>query len=149
MTAPKLNKREWGENLFAYGSLISPQVFQAVVGEVLYGKPAILKEYGCYRLKGKLYPGIVSAKNEMTEGVLYEGLSLAHLKALDYFEGEMYQRVPVLVCVHEVTRYTAWVYELREDYYSFLSADTWHYEEFLESDLSLFINRYKDFAAFA
>lgn len=84
--------------LFAYGTLLFPEVLRAVTGRELPSVGATLDRFVRRRVIGELFPAIVAAGvNERVEGVLYLGLDLLDWRRLDLFEGDLYQRLGVVV----------------------------------------------------
>ena len=92
---------------FVYGTLMSPEVLQALIGRVpAMCKPAFLPKYTRHPVKGVCYPGIipVSTENDVSkdgdassdqigvEGILLTGLSQEELDKFDWFEAEDYTR---------------------------------------------------------
>ena len=82
-------------NLFAYGTLMWPEVMEALLGRRPEGIPAVLAGYRRLRLKAKHYPVMVAASGAAVEGTLYTGLSEKDFEVLDAFEGEEYDRETV------------------------------------------------------
>lgn len=83
--------------LFAYGSLMLPEVFVAVCGTSRPGTAATLRDHACRRLRGLPYPGLIVAAGSSTGGLLYSAIDAALWARLDAYEGDDYQRVPVTV----------------------------------------------------
>jgi gamma-glutamylcyclotransferase (GGCT)/AIG2-like uncharacterized protein YtfP len=81
-----------GSRLFAYGSLEFPEVIGALLGRGLPGAPARLRGYRRGMLAGRPYPGIVEARDEWVDGVVWAGLSEGDIGALDAYEGREYAR---------------------------------------------------------
>lgn len=80
-------------NVFTYGSLMFPDVWERVVRGSYQCSPATV--YGCARfaIAGETYPGMIEQADASVEGILYFDVDAADLAALDAFEGDDYRRV--------------------------------------------------------
>ncbi|MFZ9813618.1 MAG: gamma-glutamylcyclotransferase family protein [Burkholderiaceae bacterium] len=81
------------KNLFAYGSLMLPEIFSRVAQETRSSIPATLNGWKRCQVAGQSYPAIVTAPAESVPGLLWIGLSDSALTRLDAFEGEEYRRI--------------------------------------------------------
>lgn len=82
-------------NLFAYGSLMYPQVWTRVMHRAHLSQPATIEGFCRYALRGEVYPAVLEAPGSSVRGVLYSGLTATELERLDRFEGEDYRRISV------------------------------------------------------
>lgn len=73
------------------------EVFGAVCHATRPARPASLRDYARHALRGRVYPGLVSAPGACTEGVVFEGIDAALWARLDAFEGALYERRTVTV----------------------------------------------------
>lgn len=90
----------WGisvMNLFAYGTLMWPEILAGVIGRNAEGRPAVLESVRRMRVRGQFYPALIPGSGAV-EGVLYKNLTGAEIAALDRFEGPEYDRRSVTVC---------------------------------------------------
>ncbi len=85
--------------LFAYGTLLFPELFAAVCGETRTLHAARLDGHSRYRVRGEHYPALVARSGGYTRGVLYEGLTAVDWQRLDDYEGTLYERRAVIVTV--------------------------------------------------
>jgi hypothetical protein len=69
-----------------------PEVMEIVAGPGLSRQPATLDGFQRRCLRGAVYPGLVFAAGERTEGVLWEGLDAGTMERIDRFEGALYER---------------------------------------------------------
>lgn len=86
--------------LFAYGTLMFPQVIRTVIGHAPRGDLAMASGFDRLELIGHPFPGMVPAPDRpdaTVEGVLYEGLSAVDWKELDDFEGPFYVLTEIAV----------------------------------------------------
>jgi gamma-glutamylcyclotransferase (GGCT)/AIG2-like uncharacterized protein YtfP len=93
-------------NLFAYGTLMWPEVLEAVIGRPLSGTPAVLRGFVRIRVKGELYPALLDSHcNDVVEGMLYRDLTEKEFRSLDRFEGGEYDRKEVCVGAEQAHTY--------------------------------------------
>lgn len=128
-----------------YGSLIVPRVMHGVCGHDRPGIPATLRGYRRRRLHGEHYPGIRPCAGESVDGVLYSGIGVPQLAALDAFEGDWYLRQAVAVETGAGTR-RAQVYVLAPSCDHLMSPEPWSLEHFLRDGLEAFLAEYRGFA---
>ena len=68
---------------FVYGSLMIPEVIQAVIGREVCGEPATLAHYLRQGLWGFSYPGLVKCPDSSVDGRLYRDIGANDLLRLD------------------------------------------------------------------
>jgi gamma-glutamylcyclotransferase (GGCT)/AIG2-like uncharacterized protein YtfP len=129
--------------LFSYGTLQFPEVLQAVTGCHLEGEKAVLDDFACYTVRGKVYPGLVHEPQACTEGVVYAGIGEAHFRRLDEFEGELYERIRVCVTDEEGMPLQAWTYAVRNAMRARLTRTPWRREDFEVESLRAFLKKYQ------
>lgn len=83
--------------IFAYGTLMLPEVMEAVTGGRFRSEAATLKDYARYRFKRRVYPGLAREEDGCVTGVVYPGLDGRSIQLLDQFEGPCYKRLAVMV----------------------------------------------------
>lgn len=121
-------------SLFTYGTLLFPEIMDAVVGCSLPAQRATLHGYQRYRVRGCVYPALATEQRSLVEGRLYIGLHERLWHRLDAFEGSLYERIEVPVVVGRALQ-AAQVYIIKEPYQHELSRDIW--------DVDVFNARYK------
>jgi len=119
--------------LFCYGTLCLPEIMHQVVGRRILPVKAGLRDYASYAVRNRHYPAAVPAAGSSISGLLYSGLTARELALLDRYEGIEYRRLRVVVTVDGGTRAQSWVYVLRPQYGSYLSAQSWSLEEFIKT----------------
>ncbi len=125
-------------NVFTYGSLMFPQVWEAVVADRYRSAPAELYGFRRYGVRGAPYPVITPGEaGDRLEGVLYYGVNPGDLTRLDKFEGAYYQRQTLDVLV-DGEPVPAQVYELRPRYYHIAAPEPWDVEHFRRVGLARF-----------
>jgi gamma-glutamylcyclotransferase (GGCT)/AIG2-like uncharacterized protein YtfP len=137
-----LSGTKMGCNLFAYGTLMVEEIMTLVTGDRFESTPARLMGYGRYLLRGEHYPGIRPMPRHRVDGLLYLDLGENALGRLDLFEGEMYRRRSVTLCLPDAADVCAETYVLRPPYYNRLSNRPWDLQTFLRTGRRSFINGY-------
>ena len=84
-------------NVFTYGSLMYPAVWERVVRGRYAGAPAVLEGYRRLALHGVDYPGAVPQPGARIEGRVYLEVGPDDLARLDAFEADDYRREEVWV----------------------------------------------------
>jgi gamma-glutamylcyclotransferase (GGCT)/AIG2-like uncharacterized protein YtfP len=131
-------------HLFAYGSLMCPDIMQRVSGLTLVGVAATAHGYRRCKVRGEPYPAVLADSDASVNGILYRNLSEAAWHRLDRFEGEMYRRVAISVDTADAT-IAAGLYLAHPDFHHRLLADDWSFEEFLDSGRKQFEHEYSGF----
>jgi gamma-glutamylcyclotransferase (GGCT)/AIG2-like uncharacterized protein YtfP len=125
-------------NLFAYGTLMWPEVLESVVGRRLEGAPATVAGFRRYCVEGQSYPAAVAAEGERMEGVVYRDLTEREFRGLDAFEGEEYDRIEVMAGGAAVQ-----IYVLSPAWTHILSPEPWSPERMSPGQLAEFCAEYK------
>lgn len=129
-------------SVFSYGSLLFADVMQAVTGKLFPSQSATLREYARYCVRGASYPGIVPTPGASVEGQLYQDVDPAAVKHLDFFEGDLYERVPVGVDT-DAGIVRAQTYIIPPDKAHHLSRATWDPDAFRARDYDTFLKQCK------
>lgn len=125
--------------LFCYGTLQFLEVIEAVTGSRFSGKPAVLEGYACYKVRGEVFPGIIATPGARTQGLVYPGIGKSHLRRLDQFECDFYERVRVCVSDSAGNSMQAWTYVTVRDMKTVLSGESWNREIFAALHLRQFV----------
>lgn len=118
-------------NVFVYGTLMLPQVVEALTGNLFTSKAAILNGYSRYVFKGKCYPGIVEDKTGCVEGVLYLNIDDRTLSIFDWFEAILYERCLLEIQIKDETIQT-FAYIVLQKHQQKLNNLPWSLEKFIE-----------------
>ena len=89
--------------LFIYGTLLDPDLFRRVTRTPLASlrpRPAKAEGHVAVYAFGKPFP-VLTQGDGSAEGLLLAGLSPAHWRALDVYEGREWQRTPLMVATAE------------------------------------------------
>ncbi len=125
-------------NLFAYGTLMWPEVLESVAGRRMAGTRVVLEGYTRLRVKGQHYPVVVPSDGDSVEGTLYTGLTPAEFQCLDRFEGVEYERIEI-----DFAGTAAFVYVLSDDWKSIAASEPWNPEDLRPEHLAAFCSEYK------
>ncbi|CAN5425918.1 hypothetical protein BH09VER1_BH09VER1_30050 [soil metagenome] len=115
--------------LFAYGTLMFPEVISAVVGRAPVGLAAEIAGYRNCAVKDHSFPGLLYAGEGIVTGVLYPGLSLTEWAKLDAFEDDFYRLQKVEVMTEGKPR-AALAYIVPPENADVLTQETWDAEAF-------------------
>ena len=123
------------DRLFVYGTLIFPQLREAVVGRALPGEPGTLRGHARRRVRGATYPAAIACEGSSVEGVVVAPVDERALRALDRFEGALYERVRLGVELAHGEEILAWVYVVPPSRADAVSNEAWSPEAFEASHL--------------
>jgi len=129
-------------NLFVYGTLLVPEIWEAVTAAPdLVSHPAELRGFLLRRVKNASYPGIVISPGETRSvpgRVVFE-VSPEALRRLDAYEGGLYQRREVHPLVPGLGTISAHTYLIPpEEAERILSEDPWTLDWFENNGLGEF-----------
>jgi gamma-glutamylcyclotransferase (GGCT)/AIG2-like uncharacterized protein YtfP len=133
-------------NLFTYGSLVFPEVMEAVTGRRFESRPALLRGYRRRMLRGRVYPGIRPAAADATAGRVYLSIDGAALASLDAFEGDEYERRRVEIGLDDGSL-LAEAYVIRSSASDLLTDAAWDAGRFASSHLRRYVERCRRFRA--
>lgn len=88
-------------NVFTYGSLMYPQVWERVVRARYRSAPARLDGFERRALAGVSYPGAIRSDASRIRGRVYFDVDAADLARLDAFESSEYRREEVVVSIED------------------------------------------------
>lgn len=129
------------DRLFAYGTLLAPELLCRVIGREITGQAAVLPEYSCYRVRRAAYPAIVAQTGATTDGRIFGGIAALEWDKLDAFESQLYDRCMVEVTLADRTRITAYTYVVTAAGRHRLSDEPWELEYFRRHHLERYLRR--------
>jgi len=140
-------------HVFAYGTLMFPEVWQAVVGRpfaIVRGQAA---GFEIFRVRDALYPGITAGRlTDAVHGVVYLDVDDDSVSRLDRFEDDFYRRLSIVVtCGDGVTcddgqRRDAQAYVVPAEQRDVLTAEPWNGDDFVaRGDLARFMAGFAGF----
>jgi len=125
-------------SFFAYGSLIFPEIMYRVTGGQPKAKDAVLENYSRYLVENACYPGITKKAYGRVSGKLYLEVNQTTFKALDNFEGKLYERREVEI-VTERKIVKAQTFIITSEYIDRLSSRPWNPDTFRRKYYDAFI----------
>ena len=132
-------------NIFTYGTLMIPEVMHAVTTREFRNRDAILRGYARFTVKGESYPGIIPVTDAVTRGIVYFDVDELSLERLDAFEGDLYQRTPILAEIKGGEILNAEAYVIKPQFGGYLSSKEWSAKEFVQKYLKAFLETYSGF----
>jgi cation transport regulator ChaC len=126
-------------NIFAYGSLMFPPVWQHVTGGGHASAHATLANHAAWQIIGQPFPGLTEAPGESTDGVVYFDVGDEALARLDRFEGELYTRTLVQVRLHDGRLLETAVFLVSPPFRRSLSRRRWTADEFRDRCLTVLL----------
>jgi gamma-glutamylcyclotransferase (GGCT)/AIG2-like uncharacterized protein YtfP len=138
-------------NVFTYGTLMFPEVWQAVVGRSFATVEGTAAGFEVFRVRDAVFPGIVAAAGARSvPGVVYLDVDKESTARLDRFEDAFYERRAISVDCRDGQRRMAEAYVVPPANRSLLTSEPWGRESFLASGgLEQFINRFAGFGRVA
>src|SRR5215208_4628052 len=131
-------------NVFTYGTLMFPVVWQAVVGRSFNSIEATAAGFEVFCVRHAVFPGMTAGTGQCSvPGVVYLDVDLDSIERLDRFEDDFYERRAVLVDCSDGQRRMAEAYIVPPANRSLLTRERWDSESFVASGgLEQFINRF-------
>jgi gamma-glutamylcyclotransferase (GGCT)/AIG2-like uncharacterized protein YtfP len=130
-------------HLFAYGTLMFPEIWQRVVGREFRRQPATLAGYTAYRVVGDSFPVLVPGKtNEATAGVAVFDLDDAAIQLLDEHESTLYDRVTATATLDDGHRVDCQAYMLPQRNRRYAATERWTAEWFQREAMAEYIARH-------
>ena len=128
-------------NLFVYGTLLVPKIWEAVTRAPMPSShPAELVGYSIFRIRNADYPGIVeSTPLDSVPGLIVLEVPDFALRRLDAYEDSFYERRELIVKTKELGEAPAHAYCIRRtDAPTLLSNEPWTLAEFEATRLEHF-----------
>lgn len=127
--------------LFAYGTLMFPEVWRRIsIGE-FPSRPAKLRGYSIYGVREAVFPAIVRTDGDcMVDGLLYEGLDEDTLFELDTYESSFYERVLVSVQTADGAEHECFAYVVPDSRRDMLTNEPWDVNKFQERHLETYLH---------
>ncbi len=128
------------DSLFAYGTLLAPELLHSVIGRRIEGAPAVLDDYVCRRVRRAAYPAITKLAGASTRGNLYRGIDKLGWQRLDDFESSLYERQLVEATQLDGSPMTAYTYVIADPHKERLTDEAWNFEDFRRLHLQRYLN---------
>jgi gamma-glutamylcyclotransferase (GGCT)/AIG2-like uncharacterized protein YtfP len=133
-------------NVFTYGTLMFPEVWQAVAGRPSASINGQVSGFAIYRVRDAVFPGIVATTSGVVQGVVYLDVDDETVRRLDRFEDDFYERQPVTVDCDDGTRRQAEAYVVPDQRRGVLTDEIWSPDGFAaRGDLERFLTQFAGF----
>jgi gamma-glutamylcyclotransferase (GGCT)/AIG2-like uncharacterized protein YtfP len=138
-------------HVFTYGTLMFPEVWQAVVGRSFESVDGTAAGFEVFRVRDAVFPGIIAGTGVCSvRGVVYLDVDSGSLGRLDRFEDDFYERQAIPVDCSDGWQRTAEAYVVPPENRNVLTSELWNRESFLASGgLEHFISRFAGFGRVA
>jgi gamma-glutamylcyclotransferase (GGCT)/AIG2-like uncharacterized protein YtfP len=135
-------------HVFTYGTLMFPEVWNAVVGRPYASVEGTLHGFAIYTVRDAVFPGIIAADgSDAVRGVVYLDVDENSLARLDRFEDDFYRRESLSIDCSDGQARTADAYVVPAENRVVLSDQRWSRDEFVASGgLEYFIRRFQGFS---
>lgn len=128
-------------NLFTYGTLMFPEVWQRISIDLFPGQPATLRGYSMFRVKDAVYPGITPCDSASeVRGIIYCDLDEDTLFELDTYESTFYKRQPVRATLNDGSEIDCHAYIVPPSRRDMLTDDPWDSNWFRTHELDKYLN---------
>jgi gamma-glutamylcyclotransferase (GGCT)/AIG2-like uncharacterized protein YtfP len=134
-------------HVFSYGTLMFPEVWQAVVGRPFASVGGHVSGFAIYRVRDAVFPGILATTSaDVVQGVVYLDVDAAAVARLDQFEDDFYRRETVALQCDDGRICDADTYVVPPEKRGILTEEPWSRDEFVaRGDLQRFIARFAGF----
>lgn len=132
-------------HLFAYGTLMCPDIMAEVSGLQRPVTAATLRGYQRLRVKGEDYPALLPDPAGCVPGVIYRDIPETAWTLLDRFEGDMYVREQVQVELDDGCSIAVETYIVNGPFIDCLEEVEWDFTDFLSNGKDRFRTLYKGY----
>ena len=132
-------------HLFAYGTLMCPDIMEEVSRLQRPVTAATLRGYRRLRVKGEDYPALLPDAAGSVPGVIYRDIPETAWILLDRFEGEMYARVRAQVELVDGCSIAVETYIVNGPFIDCLEEVEWDFTDFLDNGKERFRTLYRGY----
>ena len=138
-------------HIFTYGTLMFPQVWQAVVGRTFETVEGTIGGFAVHRIRDAVFPGMTAAADSsLARGVVYLNVDPETIERLDRFEDGFYERLTIGIDCADGERRLADAYVVPSVHRHVLANELWERDSFLTSGgLEQFIGGFAGFGRVA
>lgn len=137
-------------HVFTYGTLMFPEVWQAVVGRSFQSVAGNAHGYAVYHVGDAVFPGMIAVPDNVVRGVVYLDVDPDSVTRLDTFEDDFYERQALWVDCDDGQKRAADAYIVPPYNRGVLTTEPWDRESFRASGgLEQFISRFAGFGRIA
>lgn len=135
-------------NVFTYGTLMSENVLQVVLGRVPQREDGILHNYERRPIQGQVYPAVMHAPEKLVAGVVLHDLTAEEIIILDAFEDPAYERCCLPVTLNSGDQVVARVWVRSSENVDDLDANCdWSFTEFQINHERQYVCRCKEWSS--
>jgi gamma-glutamylcyclotransferase (GGCT)/AIG2-like uncharacterized protein YtfP len=121
-------------HVFTYGTLMFPEVWQAVVGRQFPTVEGTVRGFAIFRVANAVFPGILAGdERDVVRGVVYLDVDHASLTRLDLFEDDFYERQSLWIECADGQRRAAEAYVVPPKNRQVLTNEPWQRATFIAS----------------
>jgi len=127
-------------NLFAYGTLMAPQIIQRVIGRVPESEPAHVLGFHRFTVQNQNFPGLIRSADpkDRVDGLLYHAITADEWNALDAYEDDFY--VLEEIAIHLASSQArARTYLVPPRASHVLNSDPWDFDDFVQHHLRKYL----------
>jgi gamma-glutamylcyclotransferase (GGCT)/AIG2-like uncharacterized protein YtfP len=134
-------------HVFTYGTLMFPEVWQAVVGRQFITAAGHADGFRIFRVRDALYPGISASEPAgAVQGVVHLDVDSDSITRLDRFEDDFYRRQPIVVACDDGRQLAAEAYIVPDERRDALTTEPWSGDDFVaRGDLDRFLASFAGF----
>ncbi|MEM9353020.1 MAG: gamma-glutamylcyclotransferase family protein [Planctomycetota bacterium] len=127
-------------NVFAYGTLMFPEVWRRIVGQERSGKKARVEGFALYRVQNAVFPGMIHEAGAEVWGVVFEDIDEETLFELDAYESDFYKREVVEAVAADGRTYDCEAFIVPQSHRAALTEQPWDAESFEKNDLQAYLD---------
>jgi gamma-glutamylcyclotransferase (GGCT)/AIG2-like uncharacterized protein YtfP len=129
-------------HLFAYGTLMFPEVWERVAGKQFVSEPATLDGFLVRRVADDVYPVLLRGDaHDRAAGLVFRDIDDNALAALDDYESSFYDRIAVVVTSAANEPLECQAYVLPKRLQQEASDEPWTADEFAACQLTAYLER--------
>ena len=92
------------QNIFVYGTLLSPEIITKLTGKTFKTTPAVLSGYKKYCVKDFDYPAVIQIDDSITSGMVLENVDDYSLYVISFYEGNEYEKLKVNINLNDESK---------------------------------------------
>jgi len=134
-------------NIFAYGTLMFAQVWEAVASRRYPSEEARISGHVRKRVRGMSYPCMIDSEpDNHVDGRVYFDVDDEDIHRLDLFEGDLYERCCRKLVLADGRAVMADTYIIKDRYRQLVDTVNWDPDGFEKTDMAEFMRTYQGFS---
>lgn len=134
-------------NVLAYGSLLFPEVLEALTGSRFESEDLILRHFQRRTLRGEIYPGLIEHPGGAVDCRLWFDVDAESMEILDRFEDRCYERRIIPIETRSRGAAEALFYVIPRSLAGVLSDEPWEPGFFKQNHLRPYVEMCRKFRA--